>query len=122
VNEKNLIPLTKRELREHKKIASNGGKNSGKKRKKLKSFREAITELLTLPPPERTDCEKLKEFGLEETNQMLAIVAFFEGLLGKNKTCADSYKLLLDILGENKSTSLENSESFKNLIEAIRNV
>jgi hypothetical protein len=119
-----LIPITKRVQRvprEKKEICSKGGKNSAKK-KKLKSFREAITELLTLPPPERTDCEKLKEFGLEETNQMLAIVAFFEGLFGKNKTCTDSYKLLLDILGENKSTSAENSESFKNLIEAIRNV
>lgn len=119
MNEKNLIPITKRAPREKKEICSKGGKNSAKKKKKLKSFREALTELLTLPPPDRADCEKLKEFGLEETNQMLTIVAFFEGLTGKNKVSSESYKLLLDILGENKIS--DNVDPLAKLREYFKN-
>lgn len=119
-NEKNLVPISSRQAREIKKLGSKGGKKSAQKRKKLKSFREALTELLILKPPDREDCEKLKSFGADETNQMLTVIAFFEGLTGKNKVPAESYKLLLEILGENKQNTEASNETLKSLIEVLK--
>ena len=120
MNEENLIPNNKRSKSEVRENSRKGGINSGKKRKKLKSFREAITELLLLPPPEREDLEKLKTFGIEETNQMLAVVAFFEGITGKNKMNAEIYKLFLEILGENKQNTETSNDTLKSLIEVLK--
>lgn len=40
-NEQNLIPLNKRSKKEQREIQSKGGRNSGAKRRQIKSFREA---------------------------------------------------------------------------------
>ena len=45
-NEKNLIPLNERTKEEQRKIASRGGKASGKKRRENKTVRTILTELL----------------------------------------------------------------------------
>ncbi|MDR0738934.1 MAG: hypothetical protein LBF33_02130 [Oscillospiraceae bacterium] len=68
MNDENLIPLTKRQLREHKEIASNGGKNSVRKRKEYKSMKSAFKELLSMKPKNGKDIEKIKEYGVQNTN------------------------------------------------------
>ena len=108
MNDENLIPFTERTPREHKKLSKKGAKKSNEvqKRKKeeeqqQKSLAEILRNIVFAEVKTKSSKELLKSIKKGDVNAMAKI---------------------MELLGENKVTKTESSESFKNLIEAIRNV
>ena len=97
---KNLIPFNQRTEDEVKRIASKGGINSGKTRRRKKTQREALEFLLSLKVKDPKDRERLKELGVktsEMDNQMLALVGVWQKAVNGDTRAAE---FLRDTLGE----------------------
>lgn len=125
MNDENLIPSSLREAREIKELGSKGGKASAKKRKEYKSMKSAFQTLLSMKAKDKDDIEKIKEYGIENTNQMVAAVAMFEMVKKKNSKSVDAFEAVMKALGESTGqtqSSPDNDKSFNNLVEAINNV
>ena len=114
---KNLIPFNQRTEDEVKRIASKGGINSGKARKRKKTQREALEFLLSLKVKNPKDRERLKELGVkvsEMDNQMLALAGVWQKAVMGDVRAAE---FLRDTLGEgpnNVNTQLAINQEMNN--------
>lgn len=88
----NLIPMSERSKEEVRKIASKGGINSGKTRRKQKNMKEALNLLLGLEVSSPAVRDKMKKLGLEDdelTNEMALMVAMMNKAMQGDKGCAE---------------------------------
>lgn len=79
MNEKNLIPNSKRTPSELREQTSKGGKKSGEARRRKKSMREKMKLLLSLPACDN-DMEQLHAIGVEtedSDNEMVILKGLF---------------------------------------------
>lgn len=101
----NLIPSNERTPDERRRIAVEGGKASGKSRRKRKVMREELETLMSLPVPEESANALIRQFGAEEdANIQTAILV---------KVCQlamagdlDATKFLRDTIGEKPDDAL----------------
>jgi hypothetical protein len=120
LNDKNLIPFTERQPREHKELSVKGGKASAKKKRELKSMKEMFSSLLAADAVKRKDLKKLEQYGEDKSNQMLMVISLFELVKEKGPKSVEAFKEISKYFEENGSN--EEDRSFNNLIEAIKNV
>lgn len=130
MNEKNLIDLTTREPREHKKISSKGGKNSVKARhekKEEEKQQESMTKMFKsvlfseIKSPEIKS--QMEKFGIKGNNYFIAMcaTAMLRGIKkGDMNAVAKVFELLEK--SNNSSENPEEEKSFQNLIGAIKDV
>ena len=64
-NPGNLVPMNRRTNEEQKRIATMGGKASGRARKKKADFRRVLNQILTMQVPDDVMREQLQALGLE---------------------------------------------------------
>ena len=129
MNDENLIPLTTRQQRERKKIASKGGKASVKSKKEKKEQekqRKSLTEILknvvTSEIKSKSIKKQIKDLGIEGNDYFTALCAFATvKAMKKGDFNAISKIIELTRSSEDISNS-EEDKSFNNLIEAIKNV
>lgn len=121
-----LIPLNKRTKDEQKKIASMGGKASGKARRKRKTLKENMNALLELVPSNARDYNKLVKAGIElediDNSQLITLALFNEAKNGN----IQAIKELRDLIGEDKADvrseeADELSQALEKLAEDIIN-
>ena len=65
MNEHNLIPFSERSESEARELGSKGGKKSGESRRRKKTMKQVMSELLSMPVNTRHDYELLVELGLD---------------------------------------------------------
>lgn len=94
MNDENLIPMPDRTEKEQREIATAGGVASGKARRRKKMMRDTILAAL-----------EGKMDGSELTNEQRIVVALLESALTKGKDGNADRRLLMDWLGEGKSTT-----------------
>ena len=97
-NERNLIPV--RSTEEARERGRNGGRASGKSRRRKKSLREAAELYLSLPVADKRAWNKLARDGVdpEDVDNQMAIIA---GLTIKAvKGDAKAAKLLFELVGD----------------------
>lgn len=113
-----LIPLNKRTKDEQKKIASMGGKASGKARRKRKTLKENMNALLELVPSNARDYNKLVKAGIElediDNSQLITLALFNEAKNGN----IQAIKELRDLIGEGKEEN--DSGKLTELIEGLK--
>jgi hypothetical protein len=90
----NLIPIPERTKDEQREITTAGGVASGKARRRKKMMRDTILAALDG-----------KMDGSELTNEQRIVVALLESALTKGKDGNADRRLLMDWLGEGKSTT-----------------
>lgn len=110
INEDNLIPMSEKTKEEQRKIASMGGKASGKAKRERKAMREQLEYLMTLKLNKNQDKLKsqLKKLGIStaEANMQMAInVALFQQALKGN---VKAYEIIRDTLGEKPIEQIQN--------------
>lgn len=101
MNERNLIPITQRSEREQREMRSKGGRNSGETRRRKRSMKAALRELLALPVADADIWNKLSALGIEPDkmdNQTALLAAVF--LRGVKSGDVAVLKELRSILGE----------------------
>ena len=82
----NLIPMSRRSKSEVKQIASKGGINSGKARRKKADFRRVLNQILTMQVPDDVIKQQLQDLGLEGDMQTALNAAMVrEALAGSVK-------------------------------------
>lgn len=99
-NEKNLIPMDQRSQSEARELGREGGRASGKSRRRKKSLREAAELYLSLPVADKRAWNKLARDGVdpEDVDNQMAIIA---GLTIKAvKGDAKAAKLLFELVGD----------------------
>lgn len=129
MNDENLIPLTKRTLREHKEIAKRGAKkaNESKKQKKeeakqKKSYIEILKGVLETPVKSKKIKEKMKELGIEGEDYFTAMCAF-STVKNLKQGNFNTVAKIIELMGNfDSAENREEDKSFNNLIEAIKNV
>lgn len=130
MNEKNLIPLTKRQQREKQKIQSKGGKASAKARlekkeeeKQQKSLAEILKGVVYSEIKSPEIKSQMEKFGIKGDNYFTAMCAMAT-LKGIKKGDMNSVSKVFELLEKNNSSSEnpEEEKSFKNLIGAIKDV
>lgn len=94
MNDENLIPLNERAKSEQRAIQVAGGKANGAARRRKKMMRDTILAALDG-----------KMDGSELTNEQRIVVALLESALTKGKDGNADRRLLMDWLGEGKSTT-----------------
>lgn len=103
----NLIPFSERTEEEQRDIRSKGGKASGEARRRRKALRESMDALLSLPPANNEDFDRLAAAGIdveEMDNSQLVVVALFEkAKLGD----VAAIKELRELIGEKEPERLE---------------
>lgn len=107
--QKDLIPMSERTKEEVKQIASRGGINSGKARRKKKAMREAAQMVLGLKSPEAVK-KKLKELGVksEDTiNQTAMLIAVLNRAMRGDVRAAE---FMRDTAGENPQVASPQAE------------
>ena len=89
-----LIPMSKRTKDEQKKIASKGGKASGKVRRKKADLKRAFETILKADVHSDKAKEQLESMGFEATNEMLlALSTFQQAAKGNQKAVENIIKL-----------------------------
>lgn len=130
MNDENLIPLTKRQQREKRKIQSKGGKTSAKARKQKKQEEQqqkSLTEILKSVVYSEIKSQEIKnqmdKFGIKGDNYFTAMCAMAT-LKGIKKGDMNSVAKVFELLEKNNSSSTnpEEEQSFQNLIGAIKYV
>ena len=79
LNEKNLVPNSRRTPSERRELASKAGKASGEARRRKKSMREKMMLLLSMPAADN-DVEELEALGIapeDMDNEMVIVKALF---------------------------------------------
>ena len=103
---KDLIPFNQRTEEEQKKIASMGGKKSGKVRREQKTYREMAKAMLSATITDENILNELKAYGLSETD----VKAYT--LLGMIKASAEgshnAFDRLLELAGEKDTPTDQN--------------
>lgn len=103
VAQKDLIPMSERSKEEVKRIASKGGINSGKTRRKKKTMREAAQLVLNLKSPDKIKAE-LKKLGIKDAdaiNQTAMLISILNRALKGDVRAAE---FMRDTAGENPQT------------------
>ena len=99
--DENLIPFTERTEEEQREIAIQGGIASGKARKEKKLIRDNIELLLSLPVKDEKIIERLKEQGIENseeiTNQMALVLALYRKAMSGD---VNAFNSLRDTIGQ----------------------
>lgn len=91
---KNLKPMNQRTEDEVKKIASKGGVNSGKARRKKADLKKAMELLLSLDIQDKKLKATLEEMGMDGSNQsLLAFATFQQAVKGNQKATENILKL-----------------------------
>lgn len=110
MNDKNLIPTTKRTKEEARELGIKGGKRSGEVRRQRKTQREQLELLMSLPLKNVKAKEQIKNLGIEDTeinNQMAMNVAMFNLILKGGKGAVQAYNSINDLIGDNEKRKLE---------------
>lgn len=110
MNDKNLIPTTKRTKKEVREMTTKGGKRSGEVRRQRKTQREQLELLMSLPLKNPKAVEQIKNLGIEDTeinNQMAMNVAMFNLILKGGKGAVQAYNSINDLIGDNEKRKLE---------------
>lgn len=129
MNDENLIDISTRPPREHKRLSRKGAKKSNEvqkekkeKEKQKKSYIEILQGVLETPVKSKKIKQKMKDLGIEGDNYFTAMCAFstVKNLQqGNFNTVAKIIELMSNFGGTSDS---EENKSFNNLIEAIKNV
>lgn len=91
---KNLKPMNQRTEDEVKKIASKGGVNSGKARRKKADLKKAMELLLSLDVQDKKLKKTLEDMGMDGSNQsLLAFATFQQAVKGNQKATENILKL-----------------------------
>lgn len=91
---KNLKPMSERSKEEVKKIASKGGVNSGKARRKKADLKKAMETLLTLDITDKNIKKQLEDMGMDGSNEaLLAFATFQQAVKGNQKATENIIKL-----------------------------
>lgn len=91
---KNLKPMSQRSKDEVKKIASKGGVNSGKARRKKADLKKAMELLLSLDVQDQKLKKTLEDMGMDGSNQsLLAFATFQQAVKGNQKATENILKL-----------------------------
>ena len=104
----NLIPFNELTEEEQRKMASEGGKASGKARRKKKLIKEQLELLLSLPLKDENAKRKLKQIGIDADNldnQMAMIISIWNKAL---KGDIQAFNSIRDSVGEKPSDVVEN--------------
>lgn len=129
MNDENLIDISTRPPREHKRLSRKGAKKSNevqkekkKEAKQNKSFIEILKGVLETPVKSKKIKQKMKDLGIEGDNYFTAMCAFstVKNLQQGNFNTVAKIIELMSSFGNN--TDSEEDKSFNNLIEAIKNV
>ena len=109
-NERNLIPMEKRNPEEAREMGRKGGRASGEARRRKKSLREAAELYLSLPVSDKRKWNKLSEDGVppEDVNNQMAIIAGLSIKAAKGD--AKAAKVLFDLLPTDGADPLEQAE------------
>ena len=130
MNDKNLVPISSREAREIKQMGKKGGKNSviaRRKKKEEAKQNEKLVDILKKVIFSEVKSEvvkkKIKELGIEGSNYFTALCAVSTPKAMQKGDCNVIFKMIELIDKSNlNSFQTEESESFNNLIGAIKNV
>lgn len=98
-NERNLVPFDERTENEQRKIASAGGKASGKARRRKKSMKQKMQMLLSLPAADNDQTE-LAAMGVDQEdmdNEMVLVKALF---LAAAEGDTRAFDRIQDVLGK----------------------
>ncbi|HEP3392666.1 stress-induced protein [Streptococcus anginosus] len=91
---KNLKPMSERSKDEVKKIASKGGINSGKARRKKADLKKAFETLLSLDVTDKNIKKQLEDMGMDGSNEaLLAFATFQQAVKGNQKATENIIKL-----------------------------
>lgn len=115
---KDLIPFNQRTEEEQKKIASMGGKKSGKVRREQKTYRDMAKAMLSATIKDKKILDELQAYGLSETD----VKAYT--LLGMIKASGNgshnAFDRLMMLVGEETQTTTSEQEKQANLLKAIQ--
>ena len=90
----NLKPMSGRSKDEVKKIASKGGINSGKARRKKADLKKAFETLLSLDVTDKNIKKQLEDMGMDGSNEaLLAFATFQQAVKGNQKATENIIKL-----------------------------
>ena len=90
----NLKPMSERSKDEVKKIASKGGINSGKARRKIADLKKAFETLLSLDVTDKNIKKQLEDMGMDGSNEaLLAFATFQQAVKGNQKATENIIKL-----------------------------
>ncbi|MCW0924634.1 stress-induced protein [Streptococcus anginosus] len=90
----NLKPMSERSKDEVKKIASKGGINSGKARRKKADLKKAFETLLSLDVTDKNIKKQLEDMGMDGSNEaLLAFATFQQAVKGNQKATENIIKL-----------------------------
>lgn len=90
----NLKPMSERSKDEVKKIASKGGINSGKPRRKKADLKKAFETLLSLDVTDKNIKKQLEDMGMDGSNEaLLAFATFQQAVKGNQKATENIIKL-----------------------------
>ena len=115
-----LIPFGKRTEDEQKKIAQKGGIASGVSRRRKRSLKEAADLYLSLPVSDQRRWNKIARKGIDPEdvdNQMAIIIGLSEAATAGDARAA---KVILDLLGENLTTSAKDEKEDDPLTVALK--
>ncbi len=91
---RNLKPMSERSKDEVKKIASKGGINSGKARRKKADLKKAFETLLSLDVTDKNIKKQLEDMGMDGSNEaLLAFATFQQAVKGNQKATENIIKL-----------------------------
>ena len=91
---RNLKPMSERSKDEVKKIASKGGINSGKARRKKADLKKAFETLLSLDVTDKNIKKQLEDMGMDGSNEaLLAFATFQQAVKGNQKATESIIKL-----------------------------
>ena len=132
-NEKNLVPFDERTESEQRKIASAGGKASGKARRRKKNLKQKMQLLLSLPAADNDQAE-LSAMGVDPEdmdNEMVLVKALF---LAAAEGDTKAFDRIQDVLGKSvareeltlkkqeakrKAASGEDTQAMKKAVELL---
>lgn len=104
---KNLIPFDQRTEDERRKICSDGGRASGRARRRKRSLREAADLFLSLPVKDPDALDRILEAGVpvEDADYQMAVVVGMT--IGAMNGDSKSARVLMEMLGDTKSDEAE---------------
>lgn len=103
-NNENLVPFSKRTVSEQRKIASAGGKASGKARRKKADFRKTLNALLTAEIDSPEWSPFLEALGLDSTLESLINAAMIKEAAKGN---VKAYEAIAKYSGQSEKTDMD---------------
>lgn len=103
----NLIPMNRRTEIEQKRIATAGGKASGKARRQKANFRRVLNQILTMPIPDDVTKQEMEAMGLDGTMQDMMLAGMVRKSLGEGMTSIEAAKFVAKYAGQSEKTELD---------------